>query len=120
MGQISDNARLLSKAHTTKVALVISVAIGYWLQLSPEEQQKLIAAYPWLQHLAPLAAFAAFVIARVWPQGLQAPAPQPLAFAEPASPPPPPPAATTRRPLTPEETRTVLEAARILNERNLT
>lgn len=92
---------LLIKAHTTKVALAISVAIGYWLQLPPAEQQALIATYPWLKHFAPLATFGAFAIARLWPQGLQMPS-------APAEPEPP------VRGLTVEETRTVLEAAQIL------
>lgn len=141
MGQMKDNVRLLSKAHSTKVALVVSALIAYWLQLPPAEQQALLAAYPWLKHVAPLAALGAFVVSRVWPQGLQMPLaserhpliepdepwprragtnPDPAYPKPPAPPPPPPVAASPRRPLTPEETRTVLEAARILNERNLT
>jgi hypothetical protein len=68
--------KTLSTRYTTWVVLIVSALAAYWLQLPAAEQAALIEAYPWLKHVAPLAAVVSFLVARVIPQG---PKPEPPA-----------------------------------------
>lgn len=71
--ELKTNMTKLPTRYTTwVVALICSVAY-YWLQLTPAEQAKLIDAYPWLSHAAPLSGLLAFLAARVWPQNGKTP-----------------------------------------------
>jgi hypothetical protein len=54
---------LLTRYSTWVVALLCSAA-AYWLQLTPGEQQALLASYPWLAKAAPAAGFVTFLAAR--------------------------------------------------------
>lgn len=54
--------------YSTYAILVFTALATYWMQLPPAEQASLIAAYPWLKHMAPLAGLVTF-LARVLPQG---------------------------------------------------
>lgn len=70
---LKANIVRLPKNLSTYVVLLITGVATYWLQLDPAEQAKLMAAYPWLKHVAPLSALVAFLGARVWPQTPQTP-----------------------------------------------
>ena len=59
--------QLATRASTLVVTGLMAV-VAYWLQLSPEDQAKLLLAYPWLKVVTPAAGWVMFVIARVWPQ----------------------------------------------------
>jgi hypothetical protein len=99
---MNDTMTTIIKSYSTYVVTVISAVIAYWLQLSPEEQAALIATYPALKVLAPLFGWIAFVIARVIPQNL--PGKVEIKVEE-------------KTPLNLDETKTILEAARLLQER---
>lgn len=73
MADLSSNLKALPTRYTTWVVVVVTAVAAYWLQLAPAEQAELLAAYPWLEHLAPLAALVSFVVARIWPQGVPTP-----------------------------------------------
>ncbi|HCZ47995.1 MAG TPA: hypothetical protein DCZ11_03200 [Gammaproteobacteria bacterium] len=56
-------SELFTRYSTWVVTALMGVA-AYWLQLPIEEQQALIAAYPWLKHAAPVLGLLAFLGAR--------------------------------------------------------
>lgn len=66
---LKTNLKNLPTNYSSWVAAVLMGIVYYWLQLPPQEQQELIAAYPWLKHFAPIAGLVAWVGARVMPQG---------------------------------------------------
>ncbi|MEO8296329.1 MAG: hypothetical protein ABI574_00835 [Burkholderiales bacterium] len=68
MKEFLAELRLMHKYLSTWVAFLASAAAAYWLQLSADDQQAFLAAFPLLKVVGPAAGFAAFVIARGWPQ----------------------------------------------------
>ena len=56
--------------YSTWVVAVLMGIAAYWMQLPPAEQASLMAAYPWLKHVAPLAGLVTFLVSRVLPQGV--------------------------------------------------
>jgi len=112
----AENIAKLFTYYSTWVAAAASFVAGYWLQLSPDEQAQILAQWPVLKHYGPIFAFVAFAAARVKAQGKPE---------EPAAAPAPASAATLPvvvsvpplGVLSVDETRTVLEAARILAQR---
>lgn len=70
--RLAENWMRFPANASTWVVAAISYAISYWIGLTPAEQAALLTAYPWIKTLAPAASFAAFMIARLWPQGVKA------------------------------------------------
>lgn len=61
----AENIAKLFTYYSTWVAALASFVAGYWLQLAPEEQARILAQWPLLKHYAPILAFVAFAAARV-------------------------------------------------------
>jgi len=68
MGQFIDNLKRLHTKISTYVALLASAAAAFWLQLTPEDQQAILASFPALKLIGPAVSFVAFVVARGIPQ----------------------------------------------------
>jgi hypothetical protein len=68
MATLSNNVKQLPTNVSTWVVAILMGLVAYWMQLPLAEQQALIAAYPWLKHVAPLAGLLTFLGSRVWPQ----------------------------------------------------
>lgn len=68
MSTFAKNFARLYRHYSTYVALFASGAAAYWLQLSAAEQAALLNLVPALKVLAPVASFAAFLVARGMPQ----------------------------------------------------
>lgn len=66
---LKTNAKQLPTNYSTWVVAVLMAVIAYWMQLPLEEQARLITAYPWLKHAAPLVGLVSFILARIAPQG---------------------------------------------------
>lgn len=58
--------------YSTWVVFAITGAAYWWLQLDAEAQKALLAAYPWLKQVAPLAGLVTFLAARAKRQGAPA------------------------------------------------
>ncbi len=65
---MNETVNKLIKSYSTYVVLFLVSAATYWLNLSPEERQALLTAYPVLSKLVPAAGFIAFLAARAVPQ----------------------------------------------------
>ena len=66
---MKNNLRNLPTNYTTWVVGILGALVAWWVQLPPSTQAEYLVLYPWLKYVAPLAAAASFVIARVLPQG---------------------------------------------------
>lgn len=66
--EVRQNIAALPFNYTTWVLAAIGYLVTYWLELPEAERQALLAAYPWLKHVAAIGSVAAYVIARVAPQ----------------------------------------------------
>lgn len=74
---MKTNLKQLPTNYSTWIVAVLMGCVAYWMQLPPVEQASLIAAYPWLKHVAPIAGLVTFLVSRVLPQGSAQPAVEP-------------------------------------------
>lgn len=68
MDEFKTTLKRMHKLASTWVVFLASAMAAFWLQMSPDDQALLIEAFPALKLLAPGIGFAAFVVARGWPQ----------------------------------------------------
>lgn len=54
--------------YSTYVTWVLMGIAAWYLQLSVDQQQSIMAALPWLKVVGPLLGLVAFLVARGWPQ----------------------------------------------------
>lgn len=110
--EVRKNIAALPFNYSTYAVLIILEAARWWFGLPEPERAHYLALYPWLQHAAMPASLLLYVLAKVTPQtGIK-----PI-IAEPEKE-PSPPDTLPMGVLSPEETRTVLEAARLLQGRS--
>lgn len=64
----ASNLRRMPTYFSTWVAFLASAAAAYWLQLAPDDQQAILAAFPAMKLAAPVLGFIAFAVARGIPQ----------------------------------------------------
>ena len=74
---LKDNAKQLHTNYSTWVVAILMGIVAYWMQLPLDEQARLVAAYPWLKHAAPLVGLLSFLLARIAPQSGSAPPAEP-------------------------------------------
>lgn len=74
--QFWKNLRKMHRMASFWVMTAASGAAAYWLQLTPEEQQKLIESYPFLIKASPLISAAAWIYARAKAQQSLTPPPE--------------------------------------------
>lgn len=111
--EIRKNIAALPFNYSTWAVLILIEAARWWFDLPEADRASYLAMYPWLQHVAMPASLLLYVVAKVTPQTGIKPI---LADSQPAAP-DPGPETVPLGVLTPEETRTVLEAARLLQGR---
>lgn len=74
--EFRKNFKSLHKMLSAWVVGIASLAAAYWLQLSPEDQQALLAEYPKMIKAAPFFTMAAWMWARSKPQRSLTPPPE--------------------------------------------
>jgi hypothetical protein len=68
-----DQLPLTLQKFSTWVVFICCSAVWYWMGLPADQQQELMAAYPWLRHVAPAVGFFSYVLAKAKPQGIEVP-----------------------------------------------
>lgn len=68
MSALFAKLKLLHTFYSTYVTYLLMGIAAYWLQLSPDQQQSILASIPWLSWAGPLVGMVMFLIARGLPQ----------------------------------------------------
>ena len=68
MDDFKATLKRMHKLASTWVVFIASALAAFWLQMSPDDQAVLLDVFPALKLIAPGIGFAAFVVARGWPQ----------------------------------------------------
>ncbi len=74
MSTVRQNLAVAPRQFSTWVVVALVAAAQYWLGLTPDEQGKLIAAFPFLRDYAGLIGLGAWIVAKLWPQNVTVPA----------------------------------------------
>lgn len=68
MDDFKATLKRMHKLASTWVVFIASALAAFWLQMSPAEQLAVLEVFPALKLVGPGIGFAAFVVARGWPQ----------------------------------------------------